>query len=63
MQKRKTVQVGDIMSAAQNIDKFHFISDSKLPALNPRRQEEINANREIQKIIEEEMQIEQNKKS
>jgi hypothetical protein len=25
------------MSAASNIDKFHFIKDSKLPALNPRR--------------------------
>ena len=46
------------MSAASNIDKFHFIKDSKLPALNPRRQEEILANKEIQRIIEEEMRDE-----
>lgn len=46
------------MSAASNIDKFHFIKDSKLPALNPRRQEELLANKEIQRIIEEEMRDE-----
>ena len=46
------------MSAASNIDKFHFIKDSKLPSLNPRRQEEILANKEIQRIIEEEMRDE-----
>jgi hypothetical protein len=46
------------MSAASNIDKFHFIKDSKLPALYPRRQEEILANKEIQRIIEEEMRDE-----
>lgn len=43
------------MNAASNIDKFHFIKGSRLPAMNPRKQEEINTNREIQKIIEEEM--------
>jgi hypothetical protein len=41
MQKRKTMQVNDIMSAAGNIDKFHFIKDSNLPGLNPRKHEEI----------------------
>lgn len=44
------------MSAAANIDKFHFIKDSKLPALNPRKAEEQSTNREIQRIIEEELQ-------
>jgi histone H3/H4 len=42
MNKRKVLQVNDVISAASNIDKFHFIKDSKLPALNPRRAEEAN---------------------
>ena len=58
-QKRKTLNITDIMSAANNIDKFHFIKESRLPALNPRKQEEINTNKEIQKIIEEEMRIDE----
>ena len=33
--KQKTLQVADLVFAAQNIDKFHFIKDSKLPALRP----------------------------
>lgn len=51
------MNLNDIISAASNIDKFHFIKESRLPALNPRKQEEINTNREIQKIIEEDMRI------
>ena len=47
MQKRKTLQVNDIINAAGNIDKFHFIQESRLPALNPRKTEEINTSREI----------------
>ena len=35
LQKRKTIQIADIMSAANSIEKFHFIKDSKLPALDP----------------------------
>ncbi len=46
-QKRKTMNLNDIISASSNIDKFHFIKESRLPALNPRKQEEININREI----------------
>lgn len=46
-QKRKTLNITDISSAANNIDKFYFIKDSKLPALNPRKQEEMNTNKEI----------------
>jgi hypothetical protein len=45
----------DIMSAANNIDKFHFIKESRLPALNPRKHEEMQTNKEIQRIIEEDM--------
>lgn len=55
------------MNAASNIDKFHFIKgniislfsyslDSKLPALNPRKYEEIQINKEISEIIQEEEQ-------
>lgn len=55
MQKRRVMQLGDIMSAASNIDKFHFIKESKLPALNPKRQEEIDTKKEIQRIIEEDI--------
>jgi len=47
--------VNDIVQAAANIDKFHFIKESRLPALNPRKAEEQSTNREIQRIIEEEM--------
>ena len=36
-QKRKTMQVQDIVSVTSYVDKFHFIKDSKLPALNPRK--------------------------
>jgi hypothetical protein len=43
--------VSDIVTAAENIDKFHFIKNSKLPALDPRKAEEQNTNREIQRII------------
>lgn len=46
------------MNAANNIDKFHFIKGSRLPALNPRKAEEDNANKEIKRIIEEELQAE-----
>lgn len=56
-QKRKTLQVNDIMSAACNIDKFHFIKgmfkligttiiESKLPSLNPKKQQEIDTIKE-----------------
>ena len=34
-QNRKTLQVQDIMNVAGCVDKFHFIYDSKLPALDP----------------------------
>ena len=30
------------MSAANSIEKFHFIKDSKLPALNPNSQPKMN---------------------
>lgn len=59
MQKRKTMQLSDIINAASNIDKFHFIKDSRLPSLNPRKQEELEAQREAQKIIEDEMKQEE----
>ena len=32
-QKRKTLQTSDINNAAAHIEKFHFIKDSRLPAL------------------------------
>jgi hypothetical protein len=49
----------DLLSAASNIDKFHFIQGSKLPAIvNPRGKEEGEERREIQRIIEEEMRDE-----
>ena len=35
-QKRKTLQLKDILEAAKYIDKFHFIHDSKLPSLTPK---------------------------
>jgi hypothetical protein len=59
MQKRKALQLTDINNAANNIDKFHFIKGSRLPALNPRKAEEDNANKEIKRIIEEELEAEQ----
>ncbi|CDW91478.1 dna polymerase epsilon [Stylonychia lemnae] len=54
MQKRKTIFNSDIISAASNIDKFHFIKDSKLPALNPKKQEEKEMLKEISEIVENE---------
>ena len=36
VQKRKTLQVGDINNAAASIEKFHFIKESKLPSLSTR---------------------------
>lgn len=63
MQKRRTLQVGDITQAASNIDKFHFISDSRLPSLNPRRHEDAATNKEIERIIEDELREEDRKKN
>jgi histone H3/H4 len=37
-QKRKTLQVSDLMAVAEYSDKFHFIKDSKLPSLNLTKQ-------------------------
>ena len=34
---RKTMQVNDILSVAMHADKFHFLSDSKLPALTGKK--------------------------
>ncbi len=53
------MQLSDIINAASNIDKFHFIKDSRLPSLNPRKHEELEAQREAQKIIEDEMKQEE----
>ena len=39
-QKRKTMQVQDIIEVSSYIDKFHFLKDSKLPALNPKTPQE-----------------------
>ena len=58
VQKRRTLQLADVINAASNIDKFHFIKDSKLPSLNPRKHEEINTKKEIQQIIDDEMKEE-----
>lgn len=33
-QKRKTLQVQDLIQVAEHSDKFHFLKDSKLPSLN-----------------------------
>ena len=38
-QKRKTMQVQDIISVASYTDKFHFIKDSKLPCFRIRKAE------------------------
>jgi len=40
MQKRKTVQLTDLKNAYDNIDKFHFIKESQLPGLNPKKEED-----------------------
>ena len=52
-QKRKTMQVQDIVSVSSYVDKFHFIKDSKLPAMNPRKNEENQIQKEAKKIVEE----------
>ena len=52
-QKRKTMQVQDIISVSSYVEKFHFIKDSKLPALNPRKAEERSMLKEAEQIIEE----------
>lgn len=59
MQKRRAMQLSDIINAASNIDKFHFIKESRLPALNPRKQEELDTKKEIQRIIEEDLNSQQ----
>jgi hypothetical protein len=56
MQKRKTVAISDIMNASNNIDKFHFIKDSKLPALNPKKIEEEDTLKEIEDMMMEEIE-------
>lgn len=37
-QKRKTMQVNDILTASQNMEKYYFIKDSKLPTLSGKSQ-------------------------
>ena len=34
------MQVQDIISISNYVDKFHFIRESKLPTLNPKKNEE-----------------------
>lgn len=48
------MQVQDIISVSSYVDKFHFIRDSKLPALNPRKNEENNLQKEVKEIVENE---------
>ena len=53
------MQVQDIVSVSSYVDKFHFIKDSKLPAMNPRKNEEKEIMKEAKAIVEEEeIQIE-----
>ena len=33
--KRKTLQISDILTAANTFDRFYFIKDSKLPFIQP----------------------------
>ena len=47
-QKRKTLLVSDINSAAAHIERFHFIKDSRLPTLGAK-----NSEKAPQKIEEE----------
>ena len=44
---RKTLNIQDIASVSSYIDKFHFIKDSKLPSLNPRRAQEVAMNKDL----------------
>lgn len=52
-QNRKTMQVQDIINVSNYIDKFHFIRESKLPTLNPKKNEETLIKKEMQQIANE----------
>ena len=55
------MMVQDILNASSYIDKFHFIKDSKLPALNPKKNEEQQLEREVREVVmddqEQEMEV------
>lgn len=53
-QKRKTMQVQDILEVSSYIDKFHFLKDSKLPALHPKTPQEKIMAHQVQKLVENE---------
>ena len=47
-QKRKTLLLNDLLLATQQIDRFHFIKDSKLPSLRQGSRETANAAASVQ---------------
>ena len=51
-QNRKTMQVQDILQVTSYIDKFHFIKDSKLPALNPKIKEDKVIQQQVEEMME-----------
>lgn len=50
---RKTILLQDIINVATYIDKFHFIKDSKLPALNPVKAENDELKRNVASLLED----------
>ena len=47
------MQVQDIIQVASYVDKFHFIKDSKLPSLNPRKAEAVQTQKTIEGIVDD----------
>ena len=57
-QKRKTLILQDLQYATSQIDRFHFIKDSKLPSLKGGQQKA--KNRTVNKPVLEDQQMEDN---
>jgi hypothetical protein len=55
-QKRKTLGVADINAAANHIERFHFIKDSRLPSLGAKNSEKVQESpSKIEEVDEEEV--------